>query len=369
MKKTVIHENQRGLLFIKGRLSRLLESGTYRETKNKKIEILSLSEPLSSAYCSLETLLSIPEIAASTECAEVPDQFLALHYTDGKFAQVLPAGKYAFWSIYEKHTFRLADISAPETPDDIPPYIFERIPEDYVQKIEIASHQKAGLFFDQKLVRVLEAGTYYFWRNAVRVEAKPADTRLTVIDVSGQELLTRDKVTLRINFVCSYRIIDCIKIFTEIDSYEEQLHLAAQLALREYVSRYRLDEILENRDQLSQYVLAYLKEREESLYVRIEEAGVKDIILPGEIRAIMNEVLAAEKRAQANVIARREEVASTRSLLNTARLMEENQTLYQLKELEYIERICEHVGNINLNAGGDILSQLCSVLKGTEPKG
>ena len=65
---------------------------------------------------------------------------------------------------------------------------------------------------------------------------------------------------------------------------------------------------------------------------------MKDIILPGEIRDIMNTVLVAEKRAQANVVTRREEVASTRSLLNTARLMEENPTLYKLKELEYIEK-------------------------------
>ena len=368
MKKIIIHENQRGLLFVKGRLTRFLSSGIYRETRNKLIEVLSLSEPLHSQYCSLEVLLSIPEIASSVEVTEVPDQFLALHYINGKYERTLTAGKYAFWNIYEKHTFRLVDTSVPDIPEDIPPYILDRIPEEFVRKIEIAPYQRAGLFFDQKLIRVLEAGTYYFWNTAVRVEARPADTRLIVSDISGQELLTRDKVSLRINFVCSYRITDCIKIFTEIDNYEEQLHIAAQLALREYVSRYRLDEILENREQLSQFVLAYLKERGEALYVRIEEAGVKDIILPGEIRAIMNEVLAAEKRAQANVISRREEVASTRSLLNTAKLMEENRTLYQLKELEYIERICEHVGNINLNAGGDILSQLCSVLKGSDKK-
>lgn len=65
---------------------------------------------------------------------------------------------------------------------------------------------------------------------------------------------------------------------------------------------------------------------------------------------------------QEDVITRREEVASTRSLLNTAKLMEENQTLYKLKELEHIERICENVGNINLNGNGNVLSQLMSLI-------
>ena len=88
------------------------------------------------------------------------------------------------------------------------------------------------------------------------------------------------------------------------------------------------------------------------------------VLSQGEIREIMNTVLVAEKRAQANVITRREEVASTRSLLNTAKLMDENQTLYKLKELEYVERICENVGNISLNGNGNILSQLTAILNG-----
>ncbi len=80
--------------------------------------------------------------------------------------------------------------------------------------------------------------------------------------------------------------------------------------------------------------------------------------MPGEIKDIMNTVLVAEKKAQANVITRREEVASTRSLLNTARLMEENKTLYRLKELEFLEKICEKIGNVSLTGGSSLLEQL-----------
>lgn len=123
-----------------------------------------------------------------------------------------------------------------------------------------------------------------------------------------------------------------------------------------------LDDILANKDELSRYAFERLKAKENEFFVEIIDAGVKDIILPGEIRDIMNTVLIAEKRAQANVITRREEVASTRSLLNTAKLMEENPTLYRLKELEHIERICENVGNINLNGNGDVLSQLMGLM-------
>ena len=165
--------------------------------------------------------------------------------------------------------------------------------------------------------------------------------------------------------MCSYRITDFIRIYTEIDNFEAQLYTAAQLALREYVGTHTIDEILENKNELGSFVLRELTEKAKGLYLEITDASVKDIILPGEIRDIMNSVLAAEKQAQANVITRREEVASTRSLLNTAKLMEENATLYKLKELEYVEKICRNVGNINVT-GGDLLGQLTEILRGKD---
>jgi regulator of protease activity HflC (stomatin/prohibitin superfamily) len=86
--------------------------------------------------------------------------------------------------------------------------------------------------------------------------------------------------------------------------------------------------------------------------------GVKDIVLPGDVKEIMNQVLVAEKRAQANVIMRREETASTRSLLNTAKLMEENAMLFKLKEMEYVEKIAEKIQTIQLSGGGQLVDQL-----------
>ena len=109
-------------------------------------------------------------------------------------------------------------------------------------------------------------------------------------------------------------------------------------------------------------VLEEMKKKQEDYCVEIVSAGIKDIILPGEIREIMNTVLLAEKRAQANVITRREEVASTRSLLNTARLMDENQTLFKLKEMEYLERICDKVGTISINGGKGVMEQLAELV-------
>ncbi|RZL37497.1 MAG: slipin family protein, partial [Pedobacter sp.] len=96
----------------------------------------------------------------------------------------------------------------------------------------------------------------------------------------------------------------------------------------------------------------------EELGVKLANGGVKDIILSGEIKDIMNQVLVAEKKAQANMITRREETASTRSLLNTAKLMEDNAMLYKLKEMEYVEKIAEKINTISLSGSGQIVDQL-----------
>lgn len=364
MKKVIINENQRGFLFKNGKYIKMLAPGKYFTCGEKEIELAEVDLPVVSEKCALDVILKDENVAKAVSVVEVADQQLALHFVNGMFSSVLRQGKHAFWTINDKHEFQLVDISTPEVGDDVPQYVFPKMPPLYYTKVEVLEYQKARLYFNQKFVRILDAGVYYFWKNGVKIDVGYVDTRLKQMDITGQEILTQDKVSLRINFVCNYRVTDYVRILTEIDDFAEQIHVAAQLALREYVGKYKLDEILENKEKVSDYVLEKLKAKEQSLFVEIVDAGVKDIILPGEIRQIMNTVLVAEKRAQANVITRREEVASTRSLLNTAKLMDENQTLYKLKEMEYVERICENVGNININGNGNVLAQLTDILKG-----
>lgn len=366
MKKIIINENQKGLLFKNGKYVKTLDAGKYYIGKNSKVEFCAIENELMPINCSIDTLLADERINKSIVTIEVKDQEVALHYVNGKFTNALSCGEYAFWQINDKHEFKVYDISNVYVDEDVPSYVFNKISTMFYSKIEVPEHQKARLYFNRQLQKVLDSGTYYFWKTGVKVEADFVDTRLIQLNVAGQEILTQDKVSVRINFVCNYKITDYVKIVTEIDNYAEQIHLIIQLALRDYVGKYKLDEILENKDGISNYVMQKLKEKEEGLFVKVYDGGVKDVILPGEIREIMNTVLIAEKRAQANVITRREEVASTRSLLNTAKLMEENPTLYKLKELEYAERIFEKVNNVNLNGNTDLLSQITSLIAGNK---
>jgi regulator of protease activity HflC (stomatin/prohibitin superfamily) len=83
----------------------------------------------------------------------------------------------------------------------------------------------------------------------------------------------------------------------------------------------------------------------------VGEIAVKDVILPGEMRDILNKVVTAEKEAEANVIRRREETNATRSLLNTTRVMAENPVMLRLKELEALSEIAGKVERLTIHNG------------------
>ena len=360
MKKITVNENELALVFKNGKFEKILRAGSYTLMGKREAEIMDIDLAIVSEKSAVDSLLRYQEFADSVEIVDVKDDEFALYYKDGMFKQVLEVGKHAFLKEGDKK-FEVYKCE-PEATAKIPPYVLSKIPAKYIQIVEIPFGYKAVIYFDNKPVKEVGEGVYLFWRTVTKITYKCADTRLLQTTLQGQEILTLDKVALRVNFVVNYRITDFYKMNEAVGDFETMMHSICQLALREYIGKFKLDQILEDKDGISAYVHAKLIARCSDYYVDIVDTGVKDIILPGAISNILNTVLIAEKKAQANVITRREEVASTRSLLNTAKLMEDNPTLYKLKELEYVERICENVGNINLNGSSDILEQLTSIL-------
>ena len=363
--KITVNENERGFLFRNGAFVRMLAPGTYHVFGQTTIRKAVLDQPLHETFdrVLLGAFRKDAGFQAETVSETVPDGCLSLHYTDGRFTEALEAGQYTYWNTAETHTFRQYAVSSPEIPEDFTPALCEKIHKKLKMYVYAVSEGQVGLLeFDNQFQRILPPGKYYFWSHTgISVNVVTMETSLQELSLSGQEILTKDKVSVRLNFVCSYRITDPVKSYMEIGDVNAQFYTAVQLTVREYLSGMTLDELLTNRDTIGEALLAILCPKAEKLFISVGNAGIRDVILPGDVRDIMNTVLIAEKRAQANVITRREEVASTRSLLNTAKLMDENKTLYKLKELEYLEKICENVGNISVS-GGDLLAQLREII-------
>lgn len=359
--KIFIKNSERGLLFEKGNYVRCLKPGSYFFMPFKKFKVMAMdiNQPFCPKELDIDLFMHDKVLLDELDIIDVKDNQIAIHYIDGRLTDVYTTGKYAFWKQLKTNTFEVIDITDPEIDDTIDKNIFyhKKLRGKFVE-VNIEAYEKAVLLYNNKMHKILEPGRYFYWNQLIHVAVKKVDMRRCQMDMTGQEIMTADKVTLRLNFVCQYKIKDVIKATLEIKQYESQIYILLQLILREYVGTIKLDELLKMKQEIGDFVLSRLKEKEGELGIEFIFAGVKDIILPGEIKDILNTVLLAEKKAQAKVITRREEIASTRSLLNTAKLMDENKTLYKLKELEYLEKICDKVGHISLSGVGNIIDKL-----------
>ncbi len=364
--KVTVNEAERGFLFRKGCFEKMLMPGTYHVFGQTDIRKLALNQPFQGLSPALLAVYAKDAaFAAQTITQEVADGQVALHYVDGCFVEGLRPGKHTFWNVAQKHSFQIYETNEPEISGLSEAIYLNLCQQRLVQVIQINPQDKGILFYDGQYERLLEPGIYHFWTTGKSVICRHMNIARQELSLTGQEILTKDKIGIRLNFVCTYQLTDCLKAYLEISSYESQFHTAVQLTVRDYIAGLTLDELLNQRDVIGQEILTLLRPKAEEMYISVLDAGIRDIILPGDVRDILNTVLIAEKRAQANVITRREEVASTRSLLNTAKLMDENKTLYKLKELEYLEKICEHVGNISVS-GGDLLEHLRAIVGAKE---
>lgn len=205
---------------------------------------------------------------------------------------------------------------------------------------------------DGQIVGLLDPGAYSHWDVEGRtVAVSRIETRWQSIEVSGQEVLTRDRVTLRLNVTAAYRVADVMKAVTAIDAYKDALYTALQLAYRKTVGSRTLDELLGDKIAVDEDAAAAVRSAMAEIGLEVGEIALKDVILPGDMRDILNQVVAAQKESEANIIRRREETNATRSLLNTAKVIAENPVMLRLKELEALERVVGKVDRLSVTNG------------------
>lgn len=357
-RKLRINAYQVGLVFENRKLISVLQEGTFWIFGNKEVLVYEMNQVFT-APIELNLLLQNEVLASLLEVVEVADNEIVLQFVNGNFKEVLTSGRYAFWKGIVKNEFTKVDLSKAEITENIPLVLLENVRlRTFIRKFQVMNFEKALLFMNGAFVKELGAGTHYFWNNAISVEVKSVDARQQQLEISGQELLTKDKAALRINFFVRYQVTNVIKALVDNKDFEKQLYVLMQLALRAFIGGFTLDELLSRKDTIAKEILENVVAKISDLGLTVSDAGIRDVILPGDMKEIMNQVLVAVKKAQANSIMRREETASTRSLLNTAKLMEENEMLWKLKEMEYVEKIADKIGEITISGGGNIIGQL-----------
>ena len=358
MRLITVYANEVAFIKKRGKLIDVLTEGRYWIGFNKAVQRHLISGPIIvddrwTVYLQNEKLADLMEVH------EIADFEIGLEMKEGLFTRVLKPGKVAYWKEPIKYEVQKVNLKDPVVSSDVPAYILKKPAVlAYLRVFPVEVSQKAMLFIDGEFNKVLGPGVYSYWRTDQLVSMKIIDTRVQAMEIAGQEILTKDKAGVRVSFSGTFKVIDMEKALLEAKDFQVQLYTAFQLVLRSYIGGMTLDQLLANKELIGPYVLETTAQTAESLGVEVLSGGIKDVILPGDVKDIMNQVLLAQKRAQANTITRQEETASTRSLLNTAKLMEDNSMLLKLKEMEYMEKIADKIGEITVNGGSKVMDQL-----------
>lgn len=177
------------------------------------------------------------------------------------------------------------------------------------QEIIIKDTHRGLWYEDGKMTKVLEAGRYDIPRapflglkKQPRIEVVLVDMRERDLTIKGQEILTADKVAIRVSILVQFRVTDPQAALHTVANYEDRLYSDVQLAARRALASMMLEEILTNRNRLSEEILTDVKEAAAGYGVAIRRADVKDLVFPGNLQEIMNRVLAAERNSEAQLV-------------------------------------------------------------------
>ncbi|MBN9064442.1 MAG: slipin family protein [Rhizobiales bacterium] len=354
--RVVVKDDERAILSRNGRFERMLDPGRHvlfdpaRALAVEAFNVVRTEFP-ADRYDVLAK--SHPDVAARYFAPATTRAFeVAIVSFDGQPTSVLPPfSRRVYWK-----AVNAVEIDRVDTRDAL------RVDKAHAERIDftrssiatqaiVEQHEAALLFVNGELVERLKPGRHEFWKTDREVKVVKIDMRPQPIEITAQEILTKDRIALRITLTAFYRVVDPEKSAAATSDLSTMLYRLVQFAIREAVATRTLDEILAARDAIDAELRAYVGARTGDLGVSVAELGVKDVILPGEVRDLVNKVVEAERLAKANLIRRQEETAATRSLLNTAKLMEANPLLVRLKELEALEKLVEKVGRIDLHAG------------------
>ena len=276
----------------------------------------------------LDLLVEDEELRDELLLVDLAEEERALLWKEGRLASVLGRGRHAFWrKLYELEVerFNIRDFRFQHP--KLEAVLARPATGEFLESVRVRTYERVLLFLEGRLVEVLEPGLHAFWKQAGKIEFWTVDLREQVAEVSGQEIMTADKVTLRVNLLVTYQVADATLALIAVTNYAEAVYREAQLALRAAVGTRRIDELLAEKQAIGTEVRDALASRVADFGITVRSVGVRDIILPGEMKTILNQVIEAQKRAEANLIQRREETAAVRSQVNTARLMADNPVL------------------------------------------
>jgi regulator of protease activity HflC (stomatin/prohibitin superfamily) len=208
-----------------------------------------------------------------------------------------------------------------------------------------------GLFYrGGKFVELLPPGRYVHW-TWEHCHIEPVDIREVSQTIEGQEILTSDKIGVRVTLIAQFKVVDPVVARHTVGDYSSQLYQDLQLTLRDAITGRTLEDLLKERDVLSNKLHEEVAPRAKKYGVELSRVGVKDMVLPGSVRTLFLQEVEAEMKGRASLVAARHEVAAARARANTAKLLQENPHIMKMQELETLAALASKAGNVLIIPG------------------
>ena len=340
-----VHEladHERAFVFIDGKFDRVLKPGLHvlwTSLRKVRVEVVDMREPV---YASndLPRIVRGSTLEDDANVLDVKDSQRALVWVDGRFRVALRPGLYITWKGLNDVRVEVVDASSVAFNHPDLSAILANGNTQYVLSQFTIDAGQVGLWFnDGKLHGQLKPGTHAFWTGVGKLKVLVVELRERTLDIAGQEIMTNDKVTLRLNAVLTYRVTDALKSVTVTEDAANALYRESQLALRAVVGARELDALLTDKDAVAAELEEIVKAKAPEFGLEVRSLGIRDVILPGEMKELLNKVMEARKASEASLINRREETAAARMQANTAKILEASPVLMKLRELEVLEKV------------------------------
>ncbi|MCP1224872.1 SPFH domain-containing protein [Sebaldella sp. S0638] len=269
------------LYFKSGVYEKILKSGTYAASKKyfkNTFQKIDLREVMIYDETMEKIFDTEPELIHDFDIKKVREKELLLWYQDDLFKGKCLAGSYLFWNKLKDNYFEIIDLNNGIEIDEKYLDILDKL-EGVYTKYEVKDYEAGLLIIDNQYRKTLKSGVYCFWNGHQKIEVYPIDLRIKQLDMQGEEILTKDRVMLKFNFIAQYRVVDPITNYKEINNIENQIYILIQMILREYVGVNYLEDLLEHRVEIGKYVLEKVKKEERKYGIELLDAGIKDIKL------------------------------------------------------------------------------------------
>ena len=341
-KRVRIKAFETGLVFNRGEFEGVLGQGTHwvdSFATSRQVTVLDRRHAWF-RHAEMDQMIRSNILNDQAAFLDLNDYQRALIWINGRFQGIAKPGRHGLWKEPAEVRYEIVDVRQTHFMHPDLEVILNGHGSSEELRSELVAEGHVGVVLQSdNEPEVIPAGRHAFWKNAGSYEIKSLDLREVIQDVTGQEILTADKVTVRLNALVTAQVIDPTLAVCKSANPWQALHRDVQMALRAVVGTRELDEILAEKDQVVTELTAMITDQAGEMGIKVLRVGIRDIILPGEMKELMNKVIQARKAAEANLIQRREEVAAVRSQANTARILADNPTLMRLKELEVLQSI------------------------------